>query len=384
MGLREFFRTADRVTDHVMETYDEDGRTRTPELAEVERKLHKGFSSWSTEHSKRYPRMGKVPYRPDLFPDQRIDRPFRPINGLARAIAKGERSNNEAARYAKPAIYLGRLAYLNFMKKLHAKTVGSEALSATMVTGFLSTPADGLEFDSPSIAEYVVNSLEENMTIGLTSAHLEALADIGEFAGALNISIAELHGFKYIDRINTLINTNMTRQTYRVGRIPVPIPLLVTVGSGVFWGVPPGESAEKHGLDSKTVEEPNSQVSRAFVKSKKAKSMVFAYVPTGSGAVRTIDQETGEEKTVLKSAEYTAPLTVRCEGGIIPVNRFGGEIAIGGIVKNKRPEDVSKKDYEKILTDNLMQEHAIQATELTGLPTEYVMLYPEEHLSRSA
>lgn len=384
MGLKDVF---SRTADHVIETYDEDGRTRPPELAEVERELHEGFDSWTAEHSRRYPRMGRLPYRPDLFPDQRLDRPFRPISGIARVIAHAERSKRRVVKPARPAVYLGRLAYFESIKIAHAKTLGSKALSETMILGFLSTPASDTEFEALSTAQYVAQKLDEekDMTVGLTSGHLSTLADIGEFAGALNIAMAELYGFKYIDRVNTLINTNMTRQTYRVGKIPVPIPWLVKSGTGIFWGVPPGESAEKHGIGVRLLDEANRKFMQAFLERKKKKSMVFAYVPTGSGVVQVMNTETGElEKLVLKDPSYTVPLTVRCGGGIIPVNRSGEQIAIGSVIKNERPADVKKKDYEKILTDRVMQKLAAQAKDLIGVPVEYTRLYPEEHLTHSA
>jgi hypothetical protein len=374
-----------RSTEHVMETYDEDGKTRPPEMAEVERELHEGFTSWSADHSKRYPRMGRLPYRPDIFPDQRIDRPFRPITFAARAIAKAERSNRNSVKSIRPALYLGRLVYFEGIKKAHAKTLGSKALSETIISGFLSTPARGTEYESDSLVDYVAGKLDDNETVGLTGAHLSALADIGEFAGALNIAMAEQYGFKYIDRVNTLINTNMTRQTYKVGRFPVPISWLVRSGTGIFWGVPPGENAEKYGIGAGPLTQANKKFLESFDKHKKEKSMVLAYVPSGSGAIHVNNNETGElEKMTLKDPSFTATLTRWCEGGIIPVNRYGEQIIMGSVIENERPAGISKKHYSKMLTDKVMQEHATQASELTGVPVEYIKLFPETHLARSA
>lgn len=384
MSLKDaFHRASQDIPEHIMKTYDEDGLTRPDELAETERKLHRGFTSWTNEHKIRFPKMGRLPYRPDLFPDQRIDRPYRPITYPARLMAKAERSDRKTTKLLKPAIYLGELAYLSSLKKAHARTLGSKALSETMIMGFLETPAFGQEYDSPSIADYVFQSLEDNKTVGVTSAHLGALADIAEINGALSIGVAELYGFKYIDRFNTLINSNMTRQTYKVGKIPVPVSWLVRTGLGTYWGVPPGESAEKHGLDDESVQQANKQFLESFRKHKSEHGQVLAYVNSGSGAVHYNNSQTGElEKVGLKDPSYTSTLTRWCEGGIIAVNKFNEQVIFGSVIPNVRPEGVSKKEYSKILTDQVMHEHALQARELVRVPVQFVRLHPEKHLER--
>lgn len=375
MIFRETFKKAE---EHIIETYDEDHKSRPPRLAALERKLHNGFTSWTADHKSRYPKMGRLPYRPDIFTEQRIDRPFSPVNSIARIIARNERSNKPTAQLVRPAIHLGRLAYQESIKKAHAKTVGSEAVSAMMIAAFLNTPADENRYGSATMIEFVADRLDQkrDITVGLTSAHLRELADIGEFSGALNIALAEVYGFRYIDRVNTLINNNMTRQTYRVGKVPVPISWLMRTGTGIFWGVPPGDSAQKHGIGKEELMEANRQVSEAFIQEKRKHGMVFAYVPSGSGAIRETDEATGELKRIrFRDASYTAPLSVRCRGGIIPVNREGEKIAIGSVIPVEKPVSMNKKDYENLLTDRIMEEHAAQAEELTGVPAEFARLY---------
>lgn len=372
-----------RAYEHIMETYDHDGLTRPPELVETERQMHDGFSSWSLDHGARFPRMGQLSYRPDIYKDQRIDRPYRPISAAARIIAGAERSENPAAKLSRPALYLGRLAYLKAIKEAHAQTVRSKELSRLMIAGFLETPAHTSTGNPPSLTEYAINCLEAetDMTLGLTSAHLNELADIAEFASALNISIAELEGFKYIDRLNTLINKNMTRQTYKVGAIALPIPYLASAGTGIYWGVPPGESAQKHGLDDKLLFEANKQMSKAFIKHKKERSMIIAYVPTGSGAQQVVNPQTNKiEKVILKDASYTSPISVRCGGGIIPANRVGDSVIFGPVIPNQCPPQISKKAYEKLLTDNIMDTHAAQTEALLRVPASYTRLFNKADL----
>lgn len=356
----------------------------SPERKAVQDRLHKGFASWTTDHSKRYPRIGSLPYWPDVFRDQRLEKPFKPVNGLARLLSKHESSENKLAR---PAIYLGRLAYMKTLREAYVQTVGSKAVANSIIYAFQNIPASVEDLYSPTLSEYVVECFENegDHTIGLTSGHLDRLSDIGEFAGGLNIALAEEHGLKYIDRVNMLINMNMTRQTHRTMRIPIPLPWLITTGAGAYWGVPPGESAQTHGIEESDMGVANAVVSHQFIADKKERDMVFAYVPTGSGAVKVLNEETGEiERLLLKDASYTSALTVRCYGGIIPVNRYANEIAIGSVIKNDKPEDIKKKDYEKILTDQVMETHASQAHELTGLPVAYTRLYPDKHLAEAA
>lgn len=356
----------------------------SPERKAVQDRLHQGFDSWTADHSQRYPRMGSLPYWPAVFSDQRLEKPHKPVNALARLLSKHESAENKLAR---PAVYLGELAYMKALREAYVQTVGSKAVASSIIYAFQNVPAFGTELYSPTLSEYVVECLENegDHTIGLTSGHLDRLSDIGEFAGGLNIALAEEHGLKYTDRVKMLVNMNMTRQTHRIMHVPIPLPWLITAGVGVYWGVPPGESARTHGIEESDVAVANATVSHQFITDKKERDMVFAYVPTGTGAVKVLSEGTGEiAHLLLKDASYTSPLTVRCFGGIIPVNRYANEVAIGSVIRNDKPEDIKKKDYEKILTDQVMEEHASQAHELTGLPVAYTKLYPDRHVAQAA
>lgn len=373
-----FIETIQYYENQLLDAMDGGLGSRPHRLAELERKLHKGFDSWTAAHKKRYPRMGQLPYRPDEYEDQRLDRPYRPINKIARTLGAAERSEGIPDK-VKPAVYLGNLAYLAFIKQLHAKTVGSKELSRTMIEAFQVTPAHDTLSSSPSMVDYTVEKLSDSnvMAVGLSSAHLQELADIGEFSAALNIAIAEEHGFKYIDAVNTVINNNMTRQTYKVGAIRVPIARLATTGTGVFWGTPPGESATEHGIGDEELAESNQQLSKAFLRVRKDGNIVIAYVPSGSGAKRVINEQTGElEKIIFKDTSYTASITARCNGGIIVVNREGNQIAISPVIPYEQPAGMGRKTYENILTDRVMEEHAAQAYDLTGAPAEFTRLHP--------
>jgi hypothetical protein len=355
----------------------------TPQQEAIQDRLHQGFSSWTAEHSQRYPLMGVLPYWPNVFRDQRIDEPYKPVNKAAQFLSRNEATDSKLAR---PAIYLGKLAYLKALRETYAQSVGSKATANSIIYAFQATPAFGEDLNSPSIAEYAVECLADGRdnTIGLTSGHLDRLSDVGEFAGGLTLAITEEHGLKYIDRINMLVNKNMTRQTYKTRHIPVPVPWLITTGAGAYWGIPPGESAQKHGISEADAGVANTIISRRFATDKKKRDMVFAYVPTGSGAVKVTDATGEVVRLRLKDASYTSPLTVRCYGGIIPVNRYGNNIVVGSVIKNYKPDGTKKKEYEKILTDNVMEELALQAHELTGLPVEYTKLYPEKRFAEAA
>jgi hypothetical protein len=328
----------------------------------MERQMHEAFSGWAADHKQRYNHMGVLPYDPEHYPDQRLEISSRRI--------KSPEMPSHTGRASRAAFFLKQTAYLKALKLVYVKSVQSKELANSIINDFQSKPAFP-GYNNPSIAEYVVNKLDEDGSVGIVSGHVDRLTDIADFTAGLNLAVAEENGLKYIDRFRILVNKNMTRETY----FKVPIPTLMSIGVGVYWGLPPGKSAEKFGITPEISKEVNKRVSHQIVTDKKEKSFVLGFVPAGSGMEQSTDPKSSKLLGLtIKDSSYTAPLLVRCEGGVIPVNRYGDESIIGTVMETTRPEGINKKDFEKILADKVVETFAKQTMDLAGVSVQYTKL----------
>jgi hypothetical protein len=258
--------------------------------------------------------------------------------------------------------------------------VGSTAVANTIIEGFGTIQASEDGEDPRSLTEYTIDFLGSGsgkspkeisgekrpggMALGITSAHLDRLSDITDFTAGLNLSVAKEKGRKYIDRFGFVINKNTTRETY----MHLPLPWFASFGLEEYFGIPPGKSADKYGLDEEIIKYVNGRMSSAMLRDKKEKDrVVWGIVPAGSGMTPVHNESTGAlEKLVMGDTSYTSALLARCEGGVIPASRYGDEILIGSTVPTEREEGTRKKDFEKTLADRVVRELAKQAFELTG------------------
>lgn len=331
------------------------------EKSELQSRLNKGCELWSENHAAKYNSINTLPFSPFVFRDQRIERTSR--------------------RATRAAIFLPELAYVKAFRYVYAKAVGSRALAETIVDGFNTTPASINCDNSQSLTAKTIDflggdsdeSAKSGMAMAVASAHLDRLTDITDFTGGLSLAVAEETGKKYRDRFSVIVNKNVTRETYK----GVPLPWLISLALNVYFGMPPGKSANDCGIDKVVSDYINAMMSSTMLRDKKAKGrVVWGIVPAGSGMVPLYEESTGElSRLSMKDTSYTSPLLARCEAGVIPAGRYGDNIEIGSIVANERSEAVSKRQHEKLFTDSYVKKLAEQALALTGGATiEYPSL----------
>jgi hypothetical protein len=335
----------------------------SPDAVRLQPRLNKGFKSWSHDHEERFEHMGTLPAIPSIIRSQRIDNPKK---GITRA-----------------AIYLPETAYLRLLRSGYEKAVGSRALANTIIGCFQATPAFANGEDIRSFTEYAIDFLDESnprqeagsMALGVASAHIDRLSDISDFTAGLSLSVAEEKGRRYVDRFGFIINKNTTRETYR----GIPLSLFTSLGLIAYHGIPPGESATKHGIDQEVIKYVNRLLSGAMLRDKKEKGrMVWGIVPAGKGMTSVRNEVTNEPELEMGDTSYTSSLWLRCEGGVIPANRYDNEIIIGSIIPTGRPEDIKKNDFDNILADRVARELAMQAFQLTGLAIKFSRLADQE------
>jgi hypothetical protein len=309
----------------------------------IQQNINAAYSQWSADHQARYSHVGTLPYRPKLFPDQQLEKASRSIN--------------------RAALWLPETAYLKGMEKIFASAVGSRALAETIIAGFEYTPATPL--GSASLVDHSLECLENGQSFGITTGHIDRLTDVAELTQGLSLAVSRRVGRKHIGSFKVLVNKNMTRETF----FRVPAAWLGTLGLGIYWGSPLGESAEKNNLSEEAIAEINKRFSQAFMKDKKKGAVALGFVPSLSGMKKTEDPLEFE----MRDAAYSASVIGHCEGGVIPANRYGDEVIFGSVIETKRGDDetLSKKDFNRQLADKVALELVEQTKELTGAPVTY-------------
>lgn len=304
--------------------------------------INAGYKSWSEEHAQRYEAVGTLPYLPFIFPDQKIDKPSRNISR---------------------AIWLPESRYIKAIETAFVKFVGSKALAETMITAFDTTPADAS--DSESLTDYAISCLEQNVSFTTAAGHIDRLSDVAEFNQALSLAVARREGKKYMPQFKVVINKNMTRERFKF----IPAPWLATIGQGVYWGAPSGESSKKHGITETASQEINNRMMQRYLQDKRKYAVALALVPSQSAFVKVNSPD--EDYWQMKDASGSAPLLVRSDGGIIPANRYRDSVSLGPVMRIDRAEGKSNKSYKEQVVRNLATELALQAYELTGLRVQY-------------
>lgn len=305
--------------------------------------INTGYKSWSQDHAQRYEAVGTLPYLPSVFPDQKIDRPSRNISR---------------------AIWLPESTYIKTIESAFAKFVGSKALAETMIEAFDTTPAEA--GDNRSLTDYAINCLEENISFATATGHIDRLTDVAEFNQALSLAVARREGKKYMPQFKVVINKNMTRERFKKY---IPAPWLATLGQGVYWGAPSGDSSKKHGITDEASQEINNRMMQQYIKDKRIHAVALALVPSQSALVKVSGTE--EDYWQMKDASSSAPLLVRSDGGIIPANRYQDSILVGSVMPVDRTKGISNISFKEQVTQNLATELALQAYELTGLRVQY-------------
>lgn len=349
MNIRE---VAASFEDSFLETLEQNATLpRTLDIVQAERQLHfgsdgkrkwtrpRGLTRWSKKHAKEVPHVGALPYLPSIFPDQMINRPTRPITDLS--------------------IYLPETTYLKGFKKFFDISVGSKDVADSIIDGFNTASAYG-ESGGPSITEWAISCLEAGESFGISSAHLDTLADIGNLETGLSLAVAAQKGRKYINNFKLLINKNMSRETYK----KIPMAWLISAGLVAYWGIPPGESLQENDIPDSVVKEVNGLIVDQYRRDRKLGSVALGFVPGGTRPLKVLDAGGNLEALELPEC-YTGSFMTRCEGGIVVANMVGKNVQIGKVIETGRPK--TKND----LIDEVNFAHASQASRLTGLPVQF-------------
>jgi len=329
---------------------------RTLDVIATEKKLHHGPSGkrnrknpmgldrWSKKHKHEVRHIGSVPYWPSLFPDQMVNVPYREITAAS--------------------VFLPEAAYLRAFKKFYDISVGSCELADSIIDSFDTTEAfaDG---SGRSITDWAIECLENDISFGITSAHIDGLSDIADMEAGLSLAVAARKGRKYINNFKLLINKNMTRESYK----KIPLPWLLSIGLVPYWGIPPGRSLEGNGIPDEVAAEINKLMIEQYKKDRKLGSVALGFVLAGSRPDEITNSITGELEQLMLPEAYTGSFAARCDGGIVVANRVERNFEISNVI------DVTKKRGE--LVDELHNEHATQAFRLKGIPVGYIALSGE-------
>ncbi len=331
------------------------GQSDAALINELEHKLHygstgkrqwrnpRGLDGWSKNHSENVPHMGKLPYWPEFFKDQRVDVPNRSIGRLSKLPDK---------------------YYLKSFEYFYAKAVGSRALANSIIETFDTTPAFPEE-GSLSLTEYAIDCLKNDISFGVVSGHADRLSDIADFTGGISLAVARREGKKYLDNFRLLVNTNMTRETYR----GIPIAWLISVAMGAYWGLPPGESIGEYDIPKDVMDYVNKILIDCYRSERKLGAVVLGSVPAGARMVKVFNKNTDALEQMDFKDCYTGSFMTRCEGGVIPTNRVEDRIEIGPVIKVDKNKNV--------LTDRVMQVLAGQVVRLANVPVGYKALSGE-------
>jgi len=352
MRVREF---AESLEQAFIKMPDEGGIVeRNAALIQRERQLHhgesgkrnrknpRGLDSWSKTHASQVDGIGRLPYWPDKIKSQRLDRPAGQINRVA--------------------LWLPETTYLKTFRKLYGVAVGSQSLAGEIIDGFDETPA--FVDSSQSVTDYAIDCLESDISFGISSGHLDRLSDIADFEAGLSLAVAARKGRKYIENFKLLINKNITRESYK----KIPLPLLISTGLVAYWGLPPGESMEEHGISEEIAREVNQLMIDQYRQDRKLGAVVLGFVPSGSRAEKQIDPVTQKLVALRLKEAYTGSFMIRCAGGIIPANRIGNEFRIGQVIELQSD---GKKKNKPQLVDDVNMAHAAQGARLSGVPVSF-------------
>lgn len=371
-----------KILEEYLTAPDPDELPRTPDIIAMERQLHhgptaklnrrhpQGLDRWSRVHAHDQKAIGTLGYWPNLFKGQQINRASTPFNTFA--------------------VLLPENIHLRVMHRLFELTVGSKEVSEDIIDGFNNTPAfstnDEHELswevrypdfhaycetnDLPgNLTDYAVFCLENKISFGVSSAHLERLADVGEFTAGLSLAVAARKGRTYLENFKLMVNKNMTRETYK----KIPISWLLSWGLTPYWGLPPGKGPEDNAISDEIMEQVNIEVVRQFVRDQTLGSVALGFVPAGSRPGEATDPETG--KTILKLKQsFTDSFAYRCKGGVIIANRVGDKVEIGHVIEQS--DQFERRVSRNEFVDKINRAHALQAVKLTGQPAAHTAISP--------
>jgi hypothetical protein len=332
-------------------------RVRTLDVIEKEKRLHHGPSGkrsrrnplgldrWSRNHARDVKHIRSVPYMPGVLSDQVFNKPARQIT--------------------RASIYLPESAYLKGFKKFYELSIGSKELAENIIDGYDNTPAqDG---SGGSITDWAVDCLDEGLSFGLNSGHLDNLTDVADMEAGLSLAVAARKGRKYVSNFKLLINKNMTRESYKF----IPLPWLLSIGLVPYWGLPPGKSASENGITDDLLVEINKLVIDQYWSDRKIGAVALGFVLGGTRVIKVADPATGKIQKLMMPEPYAGSFASRCEGGLVIANRVKDNVEISSVVN---VSDNGRRKNRGQLIDELHRIHAEQASRLTGHPAGYIAL----------
>jgi hypothetical protein len=335
-------------------------RARTLDVIDMEKRLHhgpsgrrswrspKGLDRWSKVHQKQVKHIRSLPYLPSVFPDQMINKP--------------------SGRITRASIYLPETTYLKGFRKFYDLSVGSQELAQQFIDGFDSTPA--FDDSSESLTDWAINCLDNGLSFGVNSGHIETLSDVADLEAGLSLAVAARKGRKYIENFKLLVNKNMSRESYKF----IPLPWLLSVGLVPYWGLPPGQSATENELEDDVVTEVNKLVIDQYKNDRKLGSVALGFVLGGTRVIKIKDSVSGQVQSLMMPEAYAGSFAGRCGGGIVVANRVKNEFEISGVVNISQNGRTKPRGQ---LVDELHNIHAHQASRLTGIPVGYTALSGE-------